>query len=122
MAPDLVADAVPDDGRDHDDHQHGRQVGVAQAGGDPTEDGQRLTGQDEADEQRVLGEDDEADDGVHDPGGGAEDLLDEGVHRPSIRHTPVSHLSGAAGPRGPVSGVPRRSRAAPGRTRRPSPR
>ena len=74
VATDLEADAVADDGRDHDHDEDRRERHVPQRGRDSAEDRDRLTGHDETDEERILDEDDAADDEQHEPDRCVEDL------------------------------------------------
>ena len=60
----------PTIGGDHDDDEHRGERHVAERGRDAAEDGDGLAGHDEADEERVLDEDDGSDDKEHEPDGG----------------------------------------------------
>src|SRR3954453_15234817 len=86
MAPDaevpahLVADRVADDRAEDDDHQHAGQRRVPHLRGGSGWQRDRLPRQDEADEQRVLGQHDQAGDDQHQPAGQAQDPVDELAH------------------------------------------
>ncbi len=84
VATDLETDAVADDGRDHDHDEDRREGYVPERGRDSAEDRDRLTGHDETDEERVLDEDDAADDEEHEPDRGMQDLggdrVEQGAH------------------------------------------
>lgn len=79
MAADLVTDRVPGDGRGHHGDHHRRQRHVPHLG-DPSEYGGGLTGNEEADEQGILDEDDQPDDHQDDPGCGAQDVVQNPGH------------------------------------------
>ena len=65
---------------------------MTECDGDAAEDGGGLAGDDEADEQRVLDEDDGADDDVDQPGGLAEDPLDvlKRCYFDTVCHSPAA--------------------------------
>ena len=63
-SPDLVAHRVTDDRRDDDEHAEGDDVDVPFARDDARDDDRGLTGQDEADEERCLAEDEHPDEAV----------------------------------------------------------
>ena len=81
VAADLEADGVADDGGDHDHDEDRRERHVPERGRDAAEDGDRLTRHDEADEERVLDEDQPADDEEHEPHRGMQDLGGDGVEQ-----------------------------------------
>ena len=80
MPADLVADRVADDrGDDHHDQDAGQRH-VPELGGGAGEQGHRLPREHEPDEERVLGEDDQAGDEQDQPAGEPEDPVDQTAH------------------------------------------
>ena len=79
VRPDPVADRVTHDGGGDDDGEHDRQARGLLTCGDPREHRGGLPGDHEADEQRVLCEDHQADDDVDPAGGNGQDLVHRAV-------------------------------------------
>ena len=94
VSSDLVADRVADDRRDDDHDQHAGEGDVAEPGRGAGEQGHGLAGEDEADEQRVLGEHDQAGDEQDQPAGQLEDAVDEAAHAASVPTAIGSHVPG----------------------------
>ena len=80
VAPDLVADRVPYDRRDDDHHQHAGQGHVPQLRGRAGEHRHGLAGEDEPDEESVLGEHHEPSDQQDQPAGEPEQAVDQTAH------------------------------------------
>jgi len=102
LPADLVADRVADDRGDDHDKDDQPQHHVASAGGDAAEHGGGLAGDDEPDEQRVLREDDHADEDVDQDAGNGQHVVDQGPHVPCLGE-PRGAQQRIAGSNNPIS-------------------
>jgi hypothetical protein len=110
---DLVADGVADDRRDDDHDEHAGEGDVTELGRGPGEQGHRLAGHDEPDEDRVLGEDDQAGDEQDQPAGQLEDAVDQATHAAKVSTADGSRAAGRVPGTGKACGNPGRARSQP---------
>lgn len=76
VASNLISNGVSDYCGGNDDQHHDNRIDAAAAGGDAAKNGGSFSRQNEANEQRILSEDQQADSGVHEQRAQMQDAFD----------------------------------------------